>query len=265
MTFIIKDASVCEPGSVSRAHNESCHDVKAAERTDTFDGKFAIWMNRSRHSEPAGYPGSQTDEDLITAAQSGMPRAWEELVKRNHKIVYRTARRFAENAADADDLVQETMVRAFLNIDKFRGECRLSSWLLTIVMNAARSMKRKPSPSGWIYVDEQNESGDGRFAWRLRDPRRTPEEDYQRTEIRTLLRREIRRMHPKYRFILQECYLGEVSLHDAAKALGITHAAAKSRLHLARGLLSEAFRRHTLKRSHCGDRARSSYQLAEIG
>ena len=201
----------------------------------------------SRRGSPAHH--TRSDEELVAAAQRGIPSALEELLTRHRTTVYRAARRFVESANDADDLVQETMLRAFVSIGKFRSEARFSSWLVAIVINAALSSKRKSSRFHWIYFDEIQESEDRRRAWILPDSRPNPEQEYLHRELRILFRRGVLRQHRKYRFILQAFDVDESSIEEVAQVLGITHAAVKSRLHRARRMLSSVLRRYGAQRT----------------
>jgi RNA polymerase sigma-70 factor (ECF subfamily) len=148
------------------------------------------------------------------------------------------------NAEDAEDLVQETMLRAFVNIGTFRGEARFSSWLVAIVINAALSSKRKSSHFHWVYLDEAQESTDRRGTWILPDTHPNPEQEYLRREFRLIIRREVSRQHRKYRSIVQACDLDESSIPETAQTLGITDAAVRSRLHRARRELLHALRKY---------------------
>lgn len=188
---------------------------------------------------------SCSDEKLVAAAQGGTSSALEELLTRHRTTVYRTARRYVINAEDAQDLVQETMLRALVNIGKFRSEARFSSWLVAIVINAAFSSKRKSKHFHWLYLDEIQKSENRKQAWVVPDSRPNPEQECFRWEFRILRRRAISRQHRKYRFILQACVLDESSIEEAARVLCITHAAAKSQLYWAKRQLSGALRRYS--------------------
>jgi len=188
-------------------------------------------------------PHLWTDKELVVAAQNGDTSAWEELLTRHRATVYRTARRYVMNAEDAEDLVQETMLRAFVNIGTFRGESRFSSWLVAIVINTALSNKRREKHIRWISLDEQ-EGEEDRFCMKSpRDMRRGPEEDCSHRELRGLLRREALKLHPKYRFILAACDFDDCSIKEVARALGMRLGTAKSRLQRARWRLSKAMRK----------------------
>jgi RNA polymerase sigma-70 factor (ECF subfamily) len=201
----------------------------------------------------------RSDEELVIAAQGGESRALDELLSRHRSMLYCFASRFAATADEADEAVQETMFRAFKNIGKFRGQSRFATWLVAIVVNAAISIRRKEKGVHWVYLDEHN-AADAQSCYKsLRDFRPNPEDQYSRRELRSLLRREIGKLHPKYRFILQACDLNECSIEQAAQTMGITHSAAKSRLHRARRGLRSTLRRYGARPSFMqGDMASDS-------
>lgn len=185
-----------------------------------------------------------SDDELVAAAQDGKSCAMEELLRRHRPTVYRAVRRFADNPEEADDLAQETMMRAFLNIGRFRREARFSSWLVAIAINAGLSLKRKTSSIHWLYLDEPKDYEDGEVSFVLPDHRPSPEQEYMRRELHTMLRHEVAKQHPKYRTILRACDLNDQPIDEAANALGISRTAAKSRLHRARKMLTTTFQKH---------------------
>lgn len=177
------------------------------------------------------------DEVLVAAAKKGEPPAIEELLSRYRSQVLGVVRRRAENTEEAEDIVQEAMLRAFVNIGNFRGDARFSSWLITIATNVSISMKRKLSHAHWIYLDDPNGPYYQGSSWILADPLPTPEQRFLQKEHRKLLQQKILKLRPKYRIILRTHTLHESSIEDTARALGITCAAARSRLHRARRML----------------------------
>ena len=196
----------------------------------------------------------RSDEELVIAAQSGDAFAMDELLGRHQGMMHGFACRFGADADEAADLVQESMLRAFRNIGKFRSESRFATWLVAIVINTAISRKRKEKHFHWVYLDEPKTSGAQTWQRSLQDLRLNPEERYLHCELRALLRREIRKLHPKYRFILQACDLDECPVEQAAQSLGMSYATAKSRLRRARQSLSAALQRRTAVHSelHAG-------------
>jgi RNA polymerase sigma-70 factor (ECF subfamily) len=182
----------------------------------------------------------RSDEELVIAAQCGESSALGELLGRHQKLMYYVARRHTSSADEAQDLVQEAMLRACIHIDRFRRESRFVSWLNSIVVNTARSERRREKRMTWVDLDEQ-EDVEGRFCMTsLPDVRRNPEEDFSRSELRGLLRRKALNLPTKYRIILKACDLDECSIEEVARLHGIHVGTAKSRLHRARWKLSEA-------------------------
>ena len=185
----------------------------------------------------------RSDEELVIAAQNGESCALGELFGRHQKMLYCFARRYTANADEAHDLVQETMLRAWRNIGRFRGESRFVTWLNAIVINTALSNKRREKHVSWIALDE-HEGEEARFCIRsLPDLRRNPEEDYSHRELHGLLRREALKLHPKYRSILKACDLDDCSIKEVAQSLGVHLGTAKSQLHRARWRLSAAMKK----------------------
>lgn len=180
----------------------------------------------------------RSDEELVIAAQNGESCALGELLGRHQKMLFCIARRYTAHADEAHDLVQEAMLRAIRNIDRFRRESRFATWLNSIVINAALSNKRREKHVHWISLDEQDGEDTGFCMRSLRDVRRNPEEEYSHRELRGLLRREALKLPAKYRFILKACDLDESSLEEVARLQGINPGAAKSRLFRARWSLS---------------------------
>lgn len=188
-------------------------------------------------------PRSCSDEELVHAAQNGALPALEELLSRHRPMVYRAARRLTGTAEDAEDLVQETMLRAFKNIGRFRNEARFSSWLVAIVVNAALSVKRKEKHFHWVFLDEPVRSNERIPAANLADGGENPEQQCLHMERGILLRRAVSRQHPKFQLILRTCCFDEISINEAARALGITRSTAKSRLYRARRILLRSFQK----------------------
>jgi RNA polymerase sigma-70 factor (ECF subfamily) len=218
-------------------------DEEGSEEELDLHGTKSVELKQEIVSPPKSLASyCRSDEELIVAAQGGTTSAWEELLTRHWAMVYRTARRYVMTAEDAEDLVQETMLRAFLGIGTFRSEARFSSWLVAIVINAALSSKRKSKHFHWLYLDEIQESEARKQAWVAPDSRPNPEQKCLRRELSILLLRPLSKQDRKYRLILQVCDLDESSIEEAARIMGITRAAAKSRLFRARRRLSNGLR-----------------------
>lgn len=186
------------------------------------------------------------EHELVAAAQAGVRDAMDELLVRHKAALYRAARGFTKNREDAEDLVQEAMLRAFVNVHKFRKECHFSTWLIAIVNNAALSLKRKGKNVYFASLDSSHEEGAGNRQWDFPDVRLNPEQEVIQHQLRTLLHTVLRRQSRKHQIVLEKCVFDELRIAEAASSLGLTIGSAKSSLFQARRRVSESFERRGL-------------------
>jgi RNA polymerase sigma-70 factor (ECF subfamily) len=192
---------------------------------------------------------ASSEASLIHAAQAGMPGAMDELLVRHRGVLYGTARRFTNSHEDAEDLVQDAMLRAFINIRKFRGDARFRTWLVAIVNNTALSMKRKQKAACWISIDDTRKESYDSPGWEFPDSSFSPEQELIWQEFVSVLKTAISAKSQRYQIVIRACMLNEQSAREAAPALGITIASAKSRLfRVRRGLFESFVRRGLVKR-----------------
>jgi len=200
----------------------------------------AIW-------EAGPYMGSKSPErleedNLVRAAQTGDSDALAELLTRNRDSLYRVARRFTLNGHEAEDLVQDTMLRAIRKFDTFRGHSKFSTWLISIVTNSALSAKRRGKNLHWISLDESAATPDGPRVREFPDHREDPEQEFARQELIGILGSMLQRQSAKDQVILRRYALDEEPIEDVAKALGLSPSSAKSRIYRARRRLTRSFR-----------------------
>jgi RNA polymerase sigma-70 factor (ECF subfamily) len=170
-----------------------------------------------------------TDEELVIAAQKGILHALNELLTRHRSLVYQTVRRLASTAEETDDVVQEAMLRAFINIEKFRHESGCSSWLIAIAVNSALYFRRKFRRAQWMYLDDIEEPYRGWHSSALQDTRPTPERTCIGRDLQRLIQCEVKKLPRPYRFVLKTCNLDETSIKQPTHALGISVPAFKGR------------------------------------
>ena len=192
-------------------------------------------------------PRPRPDEDLIAAAKNGVPSAMEELLSRYRNQVYSVVRRGTDNREDAEDAVQEAMLRAFVKIGTFRGEARFSSWLITIAINASMSIKRRMRPTQWIYLDDPNGPRGLGHPWIASDTGPTPEQVLLKNECRRRLQRKFLRLPPKYQTVLRAQICDELSIEEIARILKLAPGVVKSRLHHARRKLFDLSNAHSFQ------------------
>ena len=179
------------------------------------------------------------DEALLTRLRAKDDRAFEALVRRYMARLLSVARRFLKNEEDARDAVQDAFMSAFRSIDGFQSGSKLSTWLHRIVVNAAlmklRTRRRHPEQG----IDEllPRFQPDGHQVEESVDWNASAEDIVAREETRELVRRNIDRLPESYRVVLLMRDIEEMTTEETAKALGITTAAVKVRLHRARQAL----------------------------
>ena len=186
------------------------------------------------------------EQALVAAAQAGMTDAMDELLVRHKKALYRAARRFTRSHEDAEDLVQDAMLRACVNVHKFRKESHFSTWLIAIVNNAALSMKRKGKNTCFVSLDSTHEDIAGLSRWDIPDVRLNPEQEILQQELRTFLHAVLLRQSRTHQIILERCVFDDARIADAASSLGLTIGSAKSSLYRARRRVSDSLERRGL-------------------
>jgi RNA polymerase sigma-70 factor (ECF subfamily) len=214
---------------------EAC-EVSEARFSEPVDSEALLTLTE----HPLGDPQGCADDELVIAAQNGVSSAVNELLTRHRNLLRGAVRRLTANADETEDVVQEAMLRAFVNIGRFRKEARFSSWLVAIGINSALSSRRRSGRAEWISLEETEEPLRRKQSRELRDTRPTPEQECLDRELHELVQQEIRKLPRPYRSVLLTRSLDESSIDESAHALGITDAAVKGRLWRARLMLSKA-------------------------
>jgi len=146
---------------------------------------------------------------------------------------------FLHNEADAEDTAQEAFLKAFRNLSSFRGEAKFGTWLVSIVLNEARSRIRHRDRIKMESLDEPPDDQGHTLPALLRDWREIPSEVLERKEVRALLNQAVTALPRIYRevFVLRD--VEGLSVQEASVALGISIASIKVRLHRARMMLQK--------------------------
>jgi RNA polymerase sigma-70 factor (ECF subfamily) len=179
------------------------------------------------------------EQALIRRIQSGEHDKFYELVKPYERRVYSAAFAILRNAADAEEVAQEAILKAFANLRQFRSESRFSTWLIQIAVNEARMRRRKDHPGVMEPIGEQQDE-EGTYTPReFPDWREVPSEALERNEVRRLLLEALSSLGAKYRevFVLRD--IQHLSIEEVADSLGISQASVKTRLLRARLMLRD--------------------------
>lgn len=183
------------------------------------------------------------DLDLVHAAKGGDIAAFEELVRRYTKRVFSIAHHITHSREDAEEVSQETFLKAFLHLDDFEEKAKFSTWLTRIAVNAALTNVAR-SPRVKVVASEEREPEAGSNAEEVPDWRPNPEQLYSRSQLQRLLQQALEELPQTYStvFLLRDIH--GLSIAETAAALQLTVPTVKTRLLRARLQL-----RQTLSRS----------------
>ena len=184
-----------------------------------------------------------TDQSLVSAAMAGDVTAFNALCRLHSPRLFCTIRQITRNHEDAEDALQDALLRAFVHLKSFDGRAQFATWLTRIALNSALMIlrKRKHYPAVSIGSDPQDE--DRFFSWEIADRADDPERRLLKSETTEWVRRAIAEMDPIPRVALEFWNFEELSAREGARKLNISKPAFKSRLSRARaGLRSDLAR-----------------------
>ncbi len=170
---------------------------------------------------------------LVASAKGGDLTAFEELVQRYERKIFRLAQNITQNHEDAQDVVQDAFLKAFSHLDNFQGDSRFYTWLVRIAVNEALMKLRKRRP-GQVSLDDNIETEDDVMPREVEDWGPTPEQRYAQSELHRILNEAIGSLDPGLRIVFQLRDVEEFSTEETAQTLRLSVPAVKSRLLRAR-------------------------------
>jgi RNA polymerase sigma-70 factor (ECF subfamily) len=184
-----------------------------------------------------------TDDFLVEQCKGGNQSAFNELMRRYHSAALKVALSIVRDRQDAEDEVQNAFWKAYEHIGQFNKDAKFSTWLTRIVVNQCLMKLRRTRRTRYTYIDDVL-VGEEIVSLDLKDARQTPEQALGRAEVAGVLYEEIRRTPPLLRnvFLLRD--VEQRPMPEVAELLGISVAAAKSRLLRARTELRTRMQRH---------------------
>lgn len=186
-----------------------------------------------------------TDDQLVEAAKAGDQQAFSKLCERHSASVRRRLFRILGNLEDADDTLQESLAKAYIRLHQFRQEAKFSTWLVRIAINSAlmHLRKRRSRAEVSFQMDVHDESNSDTMDFPSGRP--SAEEVYAEWQTKERVERAIKGLPECMRCLVVEFYGNGRSVKDAAESVGISVAAAKSRLLRARlSLRSSLVKQH---------------------
>lgn len=177
------------------------------------------------------------DEVLVARAEGGDGHAFEQIMRANNRLLYRTARSILRDDEEAEDVLQEAYVKAYFKLASFKGQSKLSTWLVRIVINEALERKRKLAHAPQLVangdpvdsenVNEEIASSPGPEALAMRD------------QLSRLIQKHVERLPEVFRTVFVLRALEELTVEETASCLQIPEATVRTRYLRARGLLRE--------------------------
>ncbi len=184
------------------------------------------------------------DAALVRRARAGDGEAFRELVERHERAIFRLAQHITQNAQDAEDVLQETFLRAFEHLDEFRGDSKFSTWLVRIAVNQALMKLRKRKSDRSVSLDETFDTGEDVVVREIAVWEGDPEQLYSQAELRNILASAIDSLPPIFRTVFALRDIEELSTEETAQILNLSVPAVKSRLLRARLQLREKLTRY---------------------
>lgn len=181
---------------------------------------------------------AQNDAVLVALAKEGDTEAFEQLIKRHYQTCVNVASFILHDRGEAQDEVQEACWKAFEHLDQYHGDAEFVTWMLRIVVNQCLMLLRARRRTRFCYIDDDGGPNGGRpLDLPSGDP--DPEHAVVSSELEEVLQREIRHIPPLLRNVILLRDLQELPMDTVAGRLGISVAAAKSRLLRARAELRD--------------------------
>ncbi len=180
---------------------------------------------------------------LVAAAKAGDISAFETLVGRYERKIFRLAQNITQNREDAEDVMQESFLKSYQHLGEFQGNSRFYTWLVRIAVNQALMKLRKRRPNQ-VSLDEEIDTGEDTMPREVEDWGPSPEDRYEQTELGKILSSTIAELEPPFRIVFQLRDIEELSTEETAEALGLSIPAVKSRLLRARLKLRQKLNRY---------------------
>jgi RNA polymerase sigma-70 factor (ECF subfamily) len=183
------------------------------------------------------------ESGLVARARQGDAAAFNELVNKYSRKIFRLAKHITQNEEDAEDILQETFLKAFEHLDGFQGQSKFYTWIVRIAVNESLMKLRKRKSDRTVPLDEPVDTGEDTVVREIAVWDENPEQQYSQEELARILDEAVQSLRPAFRtvFVLRD--IEELSTEETAQALEISVPAVKSRLLRARLQLREKLTR----------------------
>lgn len=180
-----------------------------------------------------------SDLELALRAASGDEMAFEAIMRRHNRLLFRTARAILKSDTDAEDVVQQAYLQAWQALGDFRADAKLSTWLVRIVVNEAlgqlrrRQLKLVPLEAVMVSTAQMDAN------WQQDDMDRSPDRAAMRSELRRIMEARIDLLPDDFRRVFMLRGVEEMSVEEVSQILEIPEATVRTRFFRARSMLRE--------------------------
>jgi RNA polymerase sigma-70 factor (ECF subfamily) len=193
---------------------------------------------------PVSSQAGADETTLVAQSREGDTAAFGELVRRYEGKIFRLAQHVTQNREDAEDVLQETFMKAYEHLDQFQGNSKFYTWIVRIAVNQALMKLRRRKTDKSVSLDETIDTGEDTMVREIAAWDEDPEERFSRDELGGILDTAVQSLEPPYRSVFTLRDIDELSTEETAEALGLSVPAVKSRLLRARLQLREKLTRY---------------------
>jgi RNA polymerase sigma-70 factor (ECF subfamily) len=187
---------------------------------------------------------SMKDEQIIKSILNGNKNDYELLMRRYNERLYRMGIYIIKNEEETEDAMQETYIKAYQQLDKFKGQSQFSTWLSRIMINESLAKIKKKKHLA-EYSETEDDSQDQTVQPAMAFNSETPEKELLQKELHNILEDAIRLLPQKYQTVFMMREIEKMSINETAECLKITNENVKVRLHRAKELIKDNLRFYT--------------------
>jgi len=204
-------------------------------------------MPMSTIQSVAGENEQHPDVALVERVRAGDVSAYDTLVRKYERQIFRIAQHITQNREDAEDVMQDAFLKAYEKLEQFQGNSKFYTWLVRIAVNESLMRLRKRRTGKMVSIDEDLETEEGSVPRDLADWAPNPEQNYNQAELADILRKTIQGLPRSFRVVFALRDVEGLSTQETAEALDLSVPAVKSRLLRARLQLRERLSRYFRK------------------
>jgi len=192
----------------------------------------------------AGQNEPNPDLALVEKVRGGDISAYDALVRKYERQIFRIAQHITQNREDAEDVTQDAFLKAYEKLNQFQGNSKFYTWLVRIAVNESLMRLRKRRTGRTLSFDEDLKTEEGSVPRDFADWAPNPEQNYNQAELAEILRKTIQGLPPGFRVVFVLRDVDGLSTEETAETLGLSVPAVKSRLLRARLQLRERLSRY---------------------